>query len=29
LRILRSFAAVPQFHAGSCGRALVVIGISV
>jgi hypothetical protein len=26
---LRSFAAVPQFPAGSCGRALVVIGISV
>src|ERR1035438_7090140 len=27
--ILRSFAAVPHFHAGSCWRALVVIGISV
>ena len=26
---LRSFAAVPQFPAGSCGRALVVIGIPV
>ncbi len=29
VRILRSFAAVPQYPAGSCGRTLVEIGISV
>jgi hypothetical protein len=28
-RILRSFAAIPQFPAGSCGRAPVVIDVSI